>query len=192
MSLASRASILLVVVAVHTPVFAQSPSQVQFTSPIQDVPGWTNLAATVTPTDDLTVVLNDGTKRKGRAAVFTTDQLSLVQGGPPIQIDRSDVREIRKRGDSLQNGLLIGLLAGAGAGIYLSSVTRSLCEWDCPEANMSFLMGLGGGVGVGLLVDALRHGTTSIYRRKPQLAIAPSVGRRSVGVQAQVSLPFRP
>lgn len=66
------------------------------------------------------------------------------------------------RGDSVGNGIAIGALAGAGAGIALVAWMYAQCDGTCdaPEPGPMYLstaaLGAGAGALVGWLVDAAR------------------------------------
>jgi len=113
---------------------------------------------------------------RGRLLELDADGVSLLVDDVRRRYDRSSIRRIDRRGDSLRNGAMIGAGIGAGFGALLSGMA------DCPgggagcaAARLSFVIinaGLYAGMGVG--IDALVTGRTTIY-------VAPDLRESSDG-----------
>ena len=138
------------------------------------------------------VIEESGAETRGQLQRFTPDALTLTHEGRELAFERQQVVAVYERGDSLMNGLLIGLAAGAvlGAVASASDCTKGgfmAPERDCTgsEKAGSAALGaaLGGAVGAGLGVgiDALIRGKRLVYQRSPgtqarAISIVPAVG----------------
>jgi len=154
-------------------------------------PGWAQEATGPWPgfsADDLPeiYVLDDtGVEVGGRLLELDADGLALLVDDVRRRYDRSNIRRIDRRGDSLRNGAVIGAVIGAGFGALLSGMA------DCPSggagcaaARLSFVIvntGLYAGMGVG--IDALVAGRTTIY-------VAPDLRQSSDGTGRQAGVRF--
>ena len=84
--------------------------------------------------------------------------------GKQVSHAAGSVAEIRKRGDSIWDGAVLGAAIGAGLGLA-SSVAWQKAE-SKNKGGIGVHLGAGAlyGFGIGIGVDALRRGTTAIYR----------------------------
>jgi hypothetical protein len=136
-------------------------------------PAPTDLAHAVTPDQRVTVRLRDGTRLNGRVTVAAPDHLVLRTGSRVQDIPAREVAEVRKQGDRLWNGALIGAGAGAASGAVIGASRPG-----CSGSDASFCGGIGAlaGVGIGALlgvtVDALFPHTDLLYaaRQAPERA----------------------
>ena len=124
----------------------------------------------VRPGEKVRVTTADGQVVSGRlltltAAAITIDTRNGAQVLPANRIARFVVK------DSVRNGALIGLVAGAAAGLAGGTAINAIClneTGGCPGA-MLLLTAIGalGGAGIGAGIDGLRHRT--LFDSMPQV-----------------------
>lgn len=140
-----------------------------------------------------TVLVLDGAGEEttGRLIGLSPDSLVLQIGEEERRFQATNVRRIVKRGDSLKNGALIGALVG---GIFGALSSGS----DCSDTTLDALAPCGGGAralgatigaaafaGIGVGIDALRTGRTTLYEA-PAVSSRPSVQPRAVRLSKTV------
>jgi hypothetical protein len=143
------------------------------------------LAGSVEAGQRIVVTTTESDRIRGRVRDIDASVLLLEDVGRIREFRESDVLEIRKRGDRLSEGALLGAGAGAGAGAL---VGQSRCHSEqgfC--AGVGALLGLGAGAGIGLAVDALTRNNDVLYAR-PQTTtqrwtIEPLIGLRGYTVR---------
>jgi hypothetical protein len=143
------------------------------------------LAGSVEAGQRIVVTTTESDRIRGRVRDIDASVLLLEDGGRIREFRESAVLEIRKGGDPLWEGALLGAGAGAGAGAL---VGQSRCHSErgfC--AGVGALLGLGAGAGIGLAVDALIRNDDVVYAR-PQTAtqrwtIEPLIGLRGYAVR---------
>lgn len=161
-------------------------------APADEIRGRVKTGQKVSITDD------QGREFKGRLSELSTAGLSILMAGERTEIPYDAIVRIDRPHDSLANGALIGLAAGAGLGFAaLISEENSACgpeEWFCSDpdggdyALVTLIMGgLGSAVGVG--VDALIRRERSIYRRGggPRITVSPALGRNARGAALSIA-----
>lgn len=155
-------------------LFPLSEVSAQPTPAAVDFSGLSGLAGRRT----IAVVDDAGREIDGRLLHFTPDSLTMAVGGRELVLDRQHVQAVYERGDSLRNGTLIGLLAGAAFGIA-GGVSGTDCGGyferarSCTageKARLGLVFGgafgaIGAGIGAG--VDALKTGRRLLYQRSP-------------------------
>jgi hypothetical protein len=116
--------------------------------------------------------------------------LTITVEGRDLVFDRQHVRTIYERGDSLKNGTIIGLLAGATLGI-VAGVGGTDCGGffeavrSCTGGEKVRLAAVSAGVfgavgvGIGAGIDALIRGRRLLYERPrpsgvPAISVMPS------------------
>jgi hypothetical protein len=127
------------------------------------------LQALVKTGDTVFVTDTSGVETRGRIAALTSGSLTLSRSGARREFVESDVRRIERwRHDSVRNGLLMGLGAGAGVGFLAG---RGADSPSCPrsgvECGQGAIIGTAGGAfwgGVGgWIADRLIHKREIIY-----------------------------
>ena len=119
------------------------------------------------------VVVKDqaGRETTGVLTALTPSGISLRVGNDQRQWPAAEVSEVRRRGDSVKNGTLIGLGIGLGVGVGGGLAFAALLGNEGGDAGAGFLMmaGLGAGIGAaaGAGFDGLRQGQTVLFRRSP-------------------------
>lgn len=138
--------------------------------------GWPGLDLPRLPT---VYVLDDtGHETEGRLLRLEPDSLVILVAGAERRFEAGSVRRIEKRGDSLQNGAIIGTVTGALFGLLTAGMA------DCPGQHPSgpcagshavlFLIQTGTWAAIGTGIDALIPGRTRLYEAP---AAQPSAGR---------------
>ncbi len=117
--------------------------------------------------DRSTVYVEDTTGREtaGQFVSLDTNALVLLVEGTEQRLLAAEVVRVEKRGDSLRNGFLIGAVIGAGLGLTSGS-----------GGPLAGAVGFGA---IGLGIDALKTGRTTLYEAPgsdPSVR-APLVGR---------------
>ena len=127
--------------------------------------------------------------------VRVTDDTGARVTGPLVSISHEAMRvgnqefasarvtKIERRGDRLWNGILIGAAVGAG----LSQIPNEACM-DNTRAECIGL-GIESGVLMGLIVDLLHRGYTTVYRGAPRTSarVTPIVDRHARGASVKFS-----
>jgi hypothetical protein len=158
----------------------------------QEATSFEQLKVIVKPGDKVRVTEATGQITKGKIAGFAGSSLRLAEGGGIREFAEKDVLEIKqRRADSLHNGAITGLIAGAAFGTLSAFLGDCLSDPCTAErvAVIAVTSGVGTGIGVG--IDALITKTKVVYRGplKPstvRLNIAPIIDRRSKGVALSV------
>lgn len=116
--------------------------------------------------------------------------LALLVNGSQRELTEREVTTIRqRRPDSLKNGAIWG---GAVGGGVLAALTAMFCSssdpCDSTAGDVATLLALyvGGGVGIGVGIDALITGTRVIYKMPDTplgtISISPVLGSQRQGV----------
>ncbi len=125
--------------------------------------------------DTVTVVDDRGARIRGRLIDTTaTDLILQTDQRSRLAVPASGVREILRRGDSLNNGVLIGLGIGATIGLV-----GGLTVWDERTGNPPtsyVLMFSGLFAGLGAVVDAVIQRDRVVFRA-PGLTVGPILDR---------------
>jgi hypothetical protein len=138
-----------------------------------------------------TVWITDSSGREERMHIIGVagNVVTAMVGEDTRQLSTTDIVRIRVRhSDSVLNGALIGAGAAVAAGLYLCTVTEPWANCRDDFAPMFRIGALGAGIGIG--VDALIRGRTTIYERErgaARLQAAPIVGRHAGGLQVSLS-----
>jgi hypothetical protein len=111
----------------------------------------------------------------------------MTAGGQIRRLRTTDIRRVRVRhSDSVLNGALIGAGAAVGSGLFLCSLTE---PWENCRDDVGPMVQVGAiGAGIGIAVDALIRGRTTIYEApgSTRLHAAPIVARQAVGLRVSV------
>jgi hypothetical protein len=131
-----------------------------------------------------------GRETGGKVSGFSAGSLRVVVAGRTREFEAADVSAITLQPkDSLHNGVLLGAVAGAGAGIASCAANPQCIDDEAgPGITASLgLLGAAAGAGVGALVDAaFKPSRLTVYRSPgaspARLSVAPVVTRRAKGV----------
>ena len=142
------------------------------------------------PHDTVYVTDASGERIKARLGELRSGSLVLMQGARKIQMTEADVSWIQ-RGDSLQNGLWLGLGAGVAAAWIAPHLFCDLPDEEC-AAIVFAAIGLpsiaAGGI-TGALVDAAIKKTIFQYagmRNYVRIQVSPVLGGRRAGALATI------
>ena len=156
----------------------------------------------------VSVVSDSGAETKGRLLHFTTEELTIDTSAGNQTIARRQIASIFAGGDSLKNGIIIGLATGFSAGF-----TMGLSNDDCYHAETvgagffispdcdsgeKILHGLKAGavsgiigIGFGALIDRRKGARRLVYGTRDRdpiaISIAPSISRAGLGLSTRVS-----
>ena len=141
----------------------------------------------ITAQKSIIVVDDLGKKTQGKLLRFTPDKLLMLVEGSEIAIDRRNVAKVFTRGDSVVNGMLLGVLGGTALGVVGVVTSENPGGLEGAAAVAFTVIGLG----VGTAVDALITGQKLVYERAAghpiAISIAPSVSRGGLGMSTSVS-----
>ena len=128
------------------------------------------------------VVDHAGAETKGKFVNVSPCGLELLLQGRAVEIPREEIAEVRRNGDSLWSGILLGGVFGGG--LALAFISDADCETCGLEAGL--VLGAGG-VALGGLLDYMRRDTRVLYRSGsgkvvPVVTIEPMIKRRKWGL----------
>jgi hypothetical protein len=150
---------------------------------------WPGLASSQLQT--VYVLDRSGVETTGKLLGLSPDSLVLLVADSERRFDRADVARIQKR-DSLKNGTLIGAAVGVAMGLVAAGIS------DCPgthpggacpgfrAATVVASTGVYAALGVG--VDALIRGRTTLYEARSQSPRRPALGPATAGGVAAVAV----
>ena len=145
------------------------------------------------PGDNVYLTDRSGAELHGNVAAVGPSSLKLTLDGIEREWAETDVREVRKRGDSVKNGAIIGLIAGGVMGGIGGSLVSTLFVNEGASGTAPFLtvlaLGMAGGAGIGAAIDGLIPGRTVVYRQPRGLTITPVVAPGTRAVQVGFSFP---
>jgi hypothetical protein len=142
----------------------------------------------VQPSDTLTVTDDAGRQLRGRLLELSRTTLVLEVYGERTELTPDAVRTIKqRRSDSLRNGALWGLVAGAAYGATAVAMTGAEDESLGETMALAALVFGGVGTGAGVGIDALIRTNQVIYLRplgiaESRLRISPILTRDRRGV----------
>ena len=157
----------------------------------------------------VSVVSTSGVETSGRLLRFTTEEVTLENGGRDRTYSRQQIAAIFDRGDSIKNGMILGLVTGFGAG-FIKGAMKDDCDHtptegpayftplDCyADEKVAFGLqagALGGlaGAGIGVVIDRLIVRRRQVYgaptdRAPVAISLVPSLSRSRAGLLTSVS-----
>lgn len=154
---------------------------------------FTDLQQRIRPGHTLYVIDAAGTETRGKLTAFTPSGLTLVDvSGISRAFDEPQIRQVQRYGDSLWNGVLIGLAFGATGALINDSQyepcpdnPQRQCAQDDAAQRVLFMGTMTGfGAGIDALIRSrqqvfLAPGQTSTMRR---FRVAPFLHQRGGGV----------
>ena len=139
-----------------------------------------------------TVYVTDvyGDRVKGRLGELRPGSLMLMQGSRELRMAEADVTRIQ-RGDSIADGLLLGLGAGIAAAWIAPHFFCDLPDDECAAIVFAAigLPSIAGGAVTGALVDAARKKTVFQFagtRSAARIQVSPVFGGRRAGALATI------
>jgi hypothetical protein len=129
------------------------------------------------------VTRTDGTSQKGKVKSVSTSGVTLAGNGFDGLVPTDQIALIKKPSHRIRNGMLIGLGAGAAAGMALwIACGDDGCEPVMPAMTA---VGVGAGAGMGVLLNHLRGDKDVIYdarRRTTTVTFAPMLSPTRKGL----------
>lgn len=149
-----------------------------------------DLPSKVKTGDRISITDNSGNQTRGTLEQLgSTIRLSVDSVAREWKPD--DVTEIRRRGDSVMNGLTIGIVSGGATGALLGLALASLLHNEGHDAAGAFLgltaLGAGIGAGIGVGLDAAITGSTVVYRRPARtVSVRPMLAPSAQGIRVAI------
>jgi hypothetical protein len=137
---------------------------------VQPTPSWPELERRISAGQPIAITDASGSEVRGRVAAVSADSLTLNVGGSARPFATSAIRQVRRDGDPLWNGLAIGAALGVGGALLSDSSCsgRPDCGAQIPQ-RLTFVAVMAA-VGAGL--DALHRDRTPLYRSPARTGIA--------------------
>lgn len=151
-----------------------------------------DVSSSLQPGTRVEVVRTDGSVAIGSLTRASEAGLVLDVEGAPVDLPATTIAEISRRGDPLRNGLIVGAGTGLLSGFVLGLVLGGSETGETSEDILPglLLMGVGAGVGLGALFDAISEGKTVVFRATAQpsrIALVPTFGKGRKGVALSLS-----
>jgi hypothetical protein len=142
------------------------------------------------PGDAVSLIDTNGSEIRGRVAGVGSSSLRIATRQSEREWPAQAIWQIRRNGDSLRNGTLIGLTIGGAIGVVGGLAWASLLHNEGHGALGGFVflatVGAGSGAGLGAGFDALIRDRTLVYQRTNRMAISPIVARDRAGLQVRI------
>ena len=139
----------------------------------------------VRPGDTLFVTDDTGTETRGRVVAVEPSALRLMVNGVEREWSAASIQRLERRGDSVKNGTIAGLVTGGAFGTF---VLVAAAPYVRDRELLILLAFMGTGTAIGAGTDALIPGRTLIYRQPARgVTLAPVVGSTAQAVQLRVS-----
>jgi len=140
--------------------------------------------------ETIEVTRENGDRFRAKIASLSAQTLTVKVKGRELDLTESQVREIRReKPDSLKNGIFMGMAAGFAA-TFVSSASLCTNDPECSAAVLGafILPFVGGGMGLGALLDASIHARETVFvRGQPEkhvsLQAAPLVSKQVKGMK---------
>lgn len=147
------------------------------------------LRKTISPGQVIWVTDDMGQRIKGRLAEISDSSLKLIAGRGPDEVVFVPERTARiERRDSLDNGIVFGLLGG---GVLGWGAARAGCGYDDECALyvgvITIPVGIGAGIAAGALVDAAFKKTVYRSTQRTRVSMAPVIDGDRRGVHLSLS-----
>lgn len=153
-------------------------------SPAARATSFDQLSVLVRPGDTVTVTPDSGAPFSGKISSLSSSGLTLLVGKELRALQERDVATVRhRRQDSLSNGALWGLGAGASAGF----ATCGFCHPGPGLMMAGMFGGIGAGIGVG--IDALIKGNVVVFERRGssrRVTVIPQLAKSHKSVNVSV------
>lgn len=166
-----RCVLVLVVLLIPGALHAQEPE-----------PAWKGLDRSALST---VFVLDDaGVETRGQLLRLDRDAIVVLVNGSERRFETERVARVSKRGDSLKNGAVAGLVFGLVTGVLNAAVVDCGQANRCREAQAGLaVLSTGLYTAIGTAIDAAIQGRTVLYRAPTRQTASPSRGGASVSVR---------
>lgn len=118
----------------------------------------------------------------GTIRAVDDNEIEVAVGSGIRRVGFNEVNRIYREGDSVKDGALIGM-----------AVLGTWCALVCGEGldssgkAVAILLNGAFGAGIGGALDLAHTGTTTIYRRRPTVRVAPVVAPSGAGMRATLT-----
>ncbi len=138
---------------------------------VQATQSWPELVHQLSVGKPVAVTTADQGEVRGKVSAVSSDSIALVVDRSLRQFDAKDVRQVRRDGDSLWNGLAIG----AGIGLLGAALPDNKCsgqpvscnDRQVPERVTFLAVATAAGIGI----DALHRDRTVLYRSPARVTV---------------------
>jgi hypothetical protein len=152
-----------------TPVVIACASTLAGCAHVRPTADWPELEQRISAGSPVVVTDASGGEVRGRVAAVAAESLTLNVGGTPRRFDTVIIREVRRDGDPLWNGLAMGAALGAVGALLPDSSCggQPQCGAQIPQRLTFFGVMAAAGAGV----DALHRDRTILYRSSTRAAL---------------------
>jgi hypothetical protein len=128
-------------------------------------PAWKGLDRSALPT--VFVLDAGGVETRGQLVSLDSDAVVVLVNGSRRCFDTARVARVSKRGDSLKNGAIAGLVVGIVGAVAAIATIR--CEASCDRGWQAAWLTVNTGVytAIGTGIDAAIQGRTILYQAPP-------------------------
>ena len=165
-----RHALVLIAMLVPGALHAQEP-----------VPAWKGLDRAALST---VFVLDDaGVETRGQLLRLDSDEIVVMVNGSERRFDTGRVARVSRRGDSLKNGTVAGLVFGIVSAVV--AVVTIRCEDSCDRGLQAAALTVHTGVytAIGTGIDAAIQGRTVLYQAPPPRPVVQSRGGPALSVR---------
>ena len=155
---------------------------------VQATQSWPELVRRLAPNQPVAVTDARGTEVQGKVSGISASALTVNVAGASRRFDSADVRLVRRNGDPLWNGLVVGTAIGAAGALLPDNKCSGqplVCnDSQIPERVAFFAVVTAAGIGI----DVLHRDRTILYR-SPQsvmLRVVPFMTPERKGVMLAV------
>lgn len=148
-----------------------------------------NIWRQVTSGDVVRVKEASGHETRGIFTKISESSVGVLVDGKALDIPTSDIREIRRRGDSPLGGLILGASIGAGAAMALFYKCDDVTKTACMDLTRGTILGAAVGAGIGTFVDTAIRGWTVAFRDNgTSFVLAPAILPTPRGMAATIQV----
>lgn len=165
-------------------LLAASPAWAQDSSPRVDA-DFSRLREQLKIGDGVVVSIRGGTMVRGRVVDISNVRIAVLANDVRREIPGDQVTRVQRR----RNGILLGALIGAGAGIPFGIALRSYAHNEGGSEAGALLFPIAVGLGAGIAIDALLVRARTVFERVPstRAQFVVIVGPRRAVAQMAIS-----
>lgn len=156
---------------------------------VEATQSWPDLVRQLSTGKPVAVTTANDVEIAGTVSDVSPDSLTLMVDRAPRRFDAKDVRQVRRNGDPLWNGVAIG----AGVGVLGAILPDNKCSGQplrCDDKQIPQRAAfLAAAIGAGIGIDALHRDRTVLYRSPARFTfrIVPSLTAGSKSVSIAIS-----
>ena len=157
---------------------------------VQATQSWPELAQRLSYGTTVAVTTADQVETVGRVSDVSAESLTLVIDRAPRRFEAKDVRQVRRNGDPLWNGLAIG----AGVGLLGAVLPDNKCSGQplrCDDRQIPPRAAfLAAATATGIAIDALHRDRTVLYRSPGRVNVrfVPSLAGETKSISIVISM----